>query len=182
MLQRIVLLMVFLLGNVSIISGQTITKSDTRVLLVELGKMLTVIPETKEECQALLQNIKAWQDKKLKELEGPKEFLRITAPPDKAQIIERPFVEGTVADSRAKVWVIVHPMAVSDYWVQPSVNVRENGTWKVQVYIGKGPIGIGEQFEIMAVANPKVELEEGNVLGGWPEAQWRSQVIEVTRR
>ncbi|OGW75357.1 MAG: hypothetical protein A2Z72_06960 [Omnitrophica bacterium RBG_13_46_9] len=114
---------------------------------------------------------------------GQEVNLRITAPLDKSQVPERPFIEGTVTDPNAKVWVIVHPMEVSDYWVQPAINVKEDGTWKVMIYIGRpGTIDIDKQFEIMAVANPEVRLSEGNVLGAWPEAQWKSQLIEVTRR
>lgn len=109
--------------------------------------------------------------------------LRITAPLDKAKVLERPYVEGTVADSNVKVWVIVHPMEVSDYWVQPSVTVKETGSWKVKIYIGRpGSIDVGKQFEIMAVANPKMSIKEGDVISGWPDAQAKSQVIEVTRK
>ena len=92
-------------------------------------------------------------------------------------------MEGTVTDSNVRVWVIVHPMEVSDYWVQPSITVKENGSWKVKIYIGRpGSVDVGKQFEIMAVANPKDNLKEGDVLSGWPEAQAKSQVIEVTRK
>ena len=181
--------MVFLVGTVSVLSGQTSTTMDApapalaRALLDELGSMLREIPETKEDCQALLKRIKDWQAKKLKELDEAPKMLRITAPPDKSQVLERPFVEGRVADPNVRVWVIVHPMEVGDYWVQPSVTIKEDGAWKVKIYIGRpGNIDVGKQFEIMAVANPKVELKEGKVLKGWPEAQWKSQVIEVTRK
>lgn len=109
--------------------------------------------------------------------------INITAPPDKTQVPERPFLEGTVSDAKAKVWVIVHPMEVSTYWVQPSVTVKEDGTWKVKIYIERtGTVDVDKQFEIMAVANPTEKLKEGDILGGWPEAQGKSQVIEVTRK
>lgn len=183
MLRKIAFLLVLFIGTTAVVSGETTAKMDARTLLVELGTMLKEIPDSIQECQALLLQIKAWQEKKLKELEAAKIMLRITAPPDKSEVPERPFVEGTVADPKAKVWVIVHPMAVSDYWVQPSVAVKEDGTWKVKIYIGRpGSIDVGEQFEIMAVANPKVKLKEGDVLSGWPEAQGKSEVIEVTRK
>ena len=183
MWRKLAFVMVLLMGAVSIASGQTSTKTDARALLTELGRMLTKTPETKEECQALLQTIKAWQEKKLKELKEPRAILRIIAPLDKAEVPERPLVEGTVSDPNAKVWVIVHPMTVSDYWVQPSVAVKEDGTWKVMIYTGRpGSIDVGKQFEIMAVANPKVKLSDGDILSGWPEAQWKSQVIELIRK
>lgn len=109
--------------------------------------------------------------------------IRIIKPKDGSSVDWRPFVEGAVADPNAEVWVIVHPMEVSDYWVQPSVAVKEDSTWKVKIYIGRaGNLDVGKQFEIMAVANPREKLLEGKILKGWPDAQWTSQVIEVTRK
>lgn len=175
------MIMVLLLGIVSFINGQTTNKMDPRALLTELDSMLTEIPATKEACEALLNHIKAWQEQKLRELTPPRAMLNITTPSDKAQVPDRPLIEGTVADPNAGVWVIVHPMEVSDYWVQPSVSVKEDGTWKVKIYVGR-PEDVGKQFEIMAVANPRAGLKEGDKHDGWPEAQWKSQVIEVTRR
>ena len=114
---------------------------------------------------------------------GQQGGIRITAPVDGAQVPERPLVEGTIADSNAEVWVIVHPMEVSDYWVQPSPTVKEDGTWRVKIYIGgPGNVDVGKQFEIMAVANPEVRLKEGDVLSRWPKAKWKSQVIQATRK
>lgn len=109
--------------------------------------------------------------------------IHITAPGDNEQVVERPIIEGTVSDTSAKVWVIVHPIEVSDYWVQPPVTMREGGTWKVQIHIGRpGTVDVGKHFEIVAVANPKNGLKEGDKLKGWPEAKWKSQVIEVARK
>ena len=109
--------------------------------------------------------------------------IHITVPGDNEQVVELPIMEGTVSDSTAKVWVIVHPMEVSDYWVQPPVTMREGGKWKVQIHIGRpGAVDVGKHFEIVAVANPKNSLKEGDKLKAWPEAKWKSQVIEVTRK
>lgn len=58
--------------------------------------------------------------------------VRVTAPPHGAEVPERPFIEGTVSHPKAVVWVIVHPMAVSDYWVHPATHVSEDGRWKVR--------------------------------------------------
>ena len=111
------------------------------------------------------------------------ENITIKSPSDGARVPERPIVEGLVMDKTAQVWVIVHPMETSDYWVQPKVTVRKEGLWRVQVYIGRpGNIDVGKHFEIMAVANPKQTLREGNVLGTWAEAQWQSEVIEIIRK
>jgi hypothetical protein len=184
MLRKIVFLMVFLVGTVSVVSGQTSTKMDARAVLTDLGRMLTEIPESTKDCQALLKKVKAWQVEqveKLKELEKPKFTISITEPKDEAFVPERPSVKGTISDSSAKVWVIVHPMRESKYWVQPSITVQDSA-WEVVAYIGKGETGVGERFEIMAVVNPKKELKAGDILPGWPEAQSKSQVIQVTRK
>jgi hypothetical protein len=110
------------------------------------------------------------------------QVVRITKPADNSQVAERPYIEGTVSDPNAIVWVIVHPMEVSECWVQQSVTVKENKTWKVQVHIGRaGDVDMGKHFEIRAIANPKEKLLEG-AAPCWPEAESRSQVIEVTRK
>lgn len=183
MLRKAAFLMVFFIGLLSVSNVQTSTKMDARTMLVELGKMLTEIPESTRDCQALLKKVKAWQVGKLKELEKPKLAISITEPTEGAAVPRRPFVKGTVSDPNAKVWVIVHPMATGNYWVQPSLTPKKDGTWKVMIYIGRpGADDVGKHFEIMAIANPKVKLKEGDVLSGWPDAQWKTQVIELTRK
>lgn len=109
--------------------------------------------------------------------------LRLIEPKHGDTVPERPYISGQVADSNAEVWVIVHPMEVSDYWVQPRTSVRADGSWKVSVYIGRpGSIDVGKRYEIRAIANPKQKLKEGDILSGWPEAQWKSEFIEVIRK
>jgi len=105
--------------------------------------------------------------------------LSITAPEDGASVPEKPLVRGIVADAAANVWVVVHPMEVPDYWVQPRVTVSGDGRWTVQVHIGRpGTEDVGRYFEVMAVA----QLDEGKVLPDWPGAQWKSRVLLWTRR
>lgn len=107
--------------------------------------------------------------------------LKITAPANNAQIAYRPFIEGTISNADATVWVILHPMAISVYYVQPPVTGRGDGTWKVQIYAGDQNAGIGDRFEIMAVVNPQQSLKEGQQLSAWPIASSKSNVIEVIR-
>ena len=111
----------------------------------------------------------------------PNRKITITAPCDAAKVAPRHFVEGIVVDPNAQVWVVIHPMEVADYWVQPSVTVREGGKWKVLCYFGEPGQHSGKPYEVMAFANPKQTLREGQVLPNWPEAQSKSQVIEVFR-
>lgn len=111
-----------------------------------------------------------------------KECIRITEPKDGASVPWRPYVRGTVNDANSTVWVIVHPMSVSTFYVQPPITVRDDGRWVVKIYVGRSGLDQGEHFEIVAVSNPKEKLREGLQLKDWPEAQCRSQFIEVTRK
>jgi len=116
-------------------------------------------------------------------VQKPTEQIRITSPSDGSAVPPRPYLEGTISDAHANVWVIVHPMETGAYWIQPTVDVREDGAWKTMLYLGRsGDIDLGKHFEIMAIANPKEMLNEADVLDKWPDAQWKSHVIEVIRR
>ena len=109
--------------------------------------------------------------------------IQITAPGDNASVDWRPTVQGTVSDPNATVWVVVHPVNTGGYWVQPSVGVDGDGKWRVQIYVGRAPdADVDVHFEIMAVAQPKANLKEGDVLSAWPTAEAKSQVIAVIRK
>ncbi len=111
--------------------------------------------------------------------------VRISSPKDNAAVPEQPVVGGTVSDARATVWVVVHPLekAVNtEYWVQPQATLNGDGTWTAQIYIGDpGDEDVGKQFLIMAVANPKQELTDDDVLTTWPAAAAQSNIVSVTR-
>ena len=107
--------------------------------------------------------------------------VEIVSPDDGGKVGHRPFIEGLVSKPSAEVWVVIHPLAVSQYWVQPRVTVRpDSGKWKVKVYVGD-PSSKG-LFEIRAVANPKIKLKEGMKLENWPETSAISNVVEVQRK
>lgn len=96
---------------------------------------------------------------------------------------ERPLVRGTCSDPQATVWVVVHPLEVGDFWVQPRVTTGSSGTWEVMIYIGRpGSVDVTKPFEVRAVANPRSSLKEGDVLSNWPGAQAISEVIDLTRQ
>src|SRR5713101_6938625 len=103
--------------------------------------------------------------------------IAVSHPTDGDAVEQRPLVEGKVSDSQAKVWVIVHPTETSKVWVQPPVDVKKNGTCKVQLYLrDPGRAHVGTRFSINAVANPRQELREptDDPLSGWPVAEAES--------
>lgn len=107
--------------------------------------------------------------------------ITITAPCEGAKVAPRHFVEGLVSNENAQVWVVIHPMEVADFYVQPTVTVREGGKWKVLCYFGEPGQHSGKRYEVMAFANPKEKMNQGKLLGNWPAAEAKSQVIEVVR-
>ena len=111
--------------------------------------------------------------------------LKITSPTDNQKVNMRTKVVGTVKDSDAVVWVVIHPLETSDYWVQPKVSKDTNATgeftWKVMAYFGD-ETSAGKEFEIKAVGNPEADLAEGDVLSDWPEAEYSSELVDVTRK
>lgn len=115
--------------------------------------------------------------------QGRQASVEIFTPKDGALVDSRLLVEGKSSSPDAEVWVIVHPTEVSNYWIQPRVTVRGNGQWTVQVYVGRpGDIDMTKKFELLAVANPKEHLREGEVLASWPEAEAHSDAIVVIRK
>lgn len=105
----------------------------------------------------------------------------ITTPVDGAKVPYNPTAEGTVSDDNAEVWVIVHPTAVDRSWVQPKPKISRGG-WIGPVYFGQRKREhVGQEFEVMAVANPFKPLREGMVLFGWPDAEAQSRIKRVER-
>ena len=107
--------------------------------------------------------------------------ITITDPTEGSKVVHREYVKGTVSDSHADVWVVIHPVETSDFWIQLPVTVKNNGTWKVKAYFGRAGKDIGKEFEIRAFANPVSALQEGKS-SNWPSSEARSDVIDVIRK
>lgn len=108
--------------------------------------------------------------------------IKIITPKDGALVAHREQVSGTVSDSSTAVWLVIHPLNTSDFFIQPPIMVRNDGTWKVMPYFGRSPSqDSGAQFEVRAFAKPATALKEG-VATSWPESAARSNVVEVSRK
>jgi len=107
--------------------------------------------------------------------------LSIVEPKNGASLPSVITVRGT-ASRNVKVWLIVHPTATSEYWVQAKVERYSDGEWLGEIHLGsRGSADRGKSFEVLAVAEPEKYLEEGMVLNGWPVSRWRSNIILVSR-
>jgi hypothetical protein len=107
--------------------------------------------------------------------------LRILQPRQGATVGERPIVQGTAPAPDTEVWLVVRPMALSDYWVQSVTPADEQCRWRIQARIGRPGQDVGQRFQVMAVVGARPEVREGQVLPGWPQAAQRSQMVEVIR-
>jgi hypothetical protein len=100
-------------------------------------------------------------------------------------------VQGTVSDPNARVYVLVHPTAWSDIWVQDPPLVDSAGNWRVNAHIGTAGEGIAQDFEILAIASNEnflVTLATGNWLrvgptgsDSIPQNTNRSNIVTITR-
>ena len=106
----------------------------------------------------------------------------ITSPADNARVAQREIVRGKVNNHNLHVWVIIHPMSGNQYWVQPKVTIKQDGQWSVQSHFGRPNMDSNENFEVKAVAEPLVQLKEGDILANWPVAKFSTSIIEVIRR
>jgi len=107
--------------------------------------------------------------------------ISMTEPADGSKVANRNYVKGIISNPNAEVWVVIHPVDTSGFWIQPSVTVKNSGSWKVKAYFGRsGSIDSGKEFEIRAFANPTGTFREGKT-HGWPKAAARSDVVDVTR-
>lgn len=116
--------------------------------------------------------------------------VNITDPQDGENITMQYLVRGTVSDPDAKVYVIVHPLRVSGMWVQKQPIVDGAGNWQASANFGTETLGIGERYELIALAindNFLVtwatgnSLSEGSKLTNLPRKTNRSNLITVTR-
>lgn len=115
---------------------------------------------------------------------GTAEQLTVTIqdPADSVQVAHRQEIKGKVSDPNADVWIVIHPIESSGFWVQPPVTVKDDGSWRVVVYFGEeGSKHVGTRFEVRAFANPIGNIAEGKTTQ-WPKATAKSNVIEVTRK
>lgn len=106
----------------------------------------------------------------------------ITDPKGGEEVPMGKVVRGTVSDATLQVYVLVHPLATNLWWVQRLPNVQSNGKWQSYCYFGTTERGVGEEFEIIAVASSDKNLyTEGQTLSDIPEGLPRSGIITVRR-
>ena len=108
--------------------------------------------------------------------------LEITSPSDGATVTMTELVRGTVSDPKLNVYVLIHPLTTNLWWVQNIPTVGPGGKWQSFCYFGTENLGIGEPYEIIAVATSKKKLyKPGDTLEIVPLDLLRSRIVTVRR-
>ena len=112
--------------------------------------------------------------------------INIISPVGESRVCWRTMVRGTISNPNLQVFVLIHPMATDKFWIQPIPTVSSNGKWEAYCYFGEPNIGIGEPFEIIAIASKNKKLfKEGSTLPSPmpdnPQILIRSDPITVIR-
>lgn len=118
-------------------------------------------------------------------LENPKQDapkLEITSSAEGATVTMTELVRGTVSDPKLNVYVLIHPLTTNLWWVQNIPTVGPDGKWQSFCYFGTENLGIGEPYEIIAVATFKKKLyKPGDTLEIVPLDLLRSRIVTVRR-
>ncbi len=133
------------------------------------------------------------EDREINELKqtkssGPEETkvdalkIEITSPAEGATVTMTELVRGTVSDPKLNVYILIHPLVTNLWWVQNIPTVGPDGRWQSLCYFGTENNGIGEPFEIIAIATTKQELyKPGDTLKTVPSDILRSTIVTVQR-
>ncbi|MBI4670844.1 MAG: hypothetical protein HY741_04140 [Chloroflexi bacterium] len=116
--------------------------------------------------------------------------ISINDPQDGTNVTLRYLAKGTVSDADAKVYVILHPLTVSEMWVQQTPIVDAQGNWQSTVIFGTDTLGIGDRYELIALATNDNflvswatgnSLSNGQVVTSLPRKSNRSNLATVIR-
>jgi hypothetical protein len=83
----------------------------------------------------------------------------VSEPKEGAEVGQRAMVKGKSVPVPEVVYVLVHPQSANTWWVQEFPLVQKDGNWSVNAYLGTESLGIGESFDIVALAT-----DEGPVM------------------
>lgn len=93
-------------------------------------------------------------------------------------------IKTTIPDNQIQnIYLLVHPTAVDNYYVQPALTNDMNGNWHVTPYIGQdNDSNNGEDFDIIVVVNTNPPLAVRQVLGAVPKAAFQSAPVNVIKK
>ena len=120
--------------------------------------------------------------RKIEQIRQGAATLRIMSPAEEASVRMTELVRGTVSDPKLNVYILIHPLTTNLWWVQNIPAVGPDGRWQALCYFGTENLGIGEPYEIIAIASSKRGLyKPGDTLKEVPSKLLRSKIVTVKR-
>ncbi|MBW8877322.1 MAG: hypothetical protein JF614_20345 [Acidobacteria bacterium] len=109
--------------------------------------------------------------------------VEITSPAESAVVDVEAMVKGKVSDAKTRVYVLVRPLKTRYWWVQRlPAPPSPDGTWQTLCNFGTPSEGVGEPYEIIAIASKtRLNLIEGKTLEDVPDSGTTSAVVTVKR-
>jgi len=110
--------------------------------------------------------------------------IQIESPQQNAEVTLTEIVKGKVSDPKMPIYVLVHPMSTNLWWVQNlPAPPNQDGSWQTLCYFGTENEGIGEYFEVVAIATGRTSrrLRAGQTLEELPKDVTRSDIVTVRR-
>lgn len=107
--------------------------------------------------------------------------IQIESPKQNGEVAMRDMVRGKISDPKVPVYVLVHPLKGNQWWVQPLPSpANQDGSWRTSCFFGAEIQGIGEEFEVLALATTE-KLKEGQIFKELPKCGARSDIVTVKR-
>jgi hypothetical protein len=82
----------------------------------------------------------------------------IDQPKDGAEVGQRALVAGKSTPVPRAIYVLVRARSTTTWWVQDLPGIDGEGNWSVKAYFGTTGLGLGETFDIIAVATSENSL------------------------
>ncbi len=131
-------------------------------------------------------NVTQFSTETHQDIQTTNQSINIISPTQGSHVCQRTTISGNISNPELQVFILIHPMATNKFWVQPIPNMRSDGRWEAYCYFGEPDQGVGEPFEIIAIASRNRNLfEEGRTLPSPlpnnPDIIFRSNPVVVTR-
>lgn len=89
---------------------------------------------------------------------------------------------ATSLSRTSHIYLLVHPLAVTDWWVQPRFIYDAPGKWHCTAQIGQSPNqNNGQEFELIVLVNPNPDLLPVKQLQNLPTSPSQSTSITLVK-
>lgn len=166
-----------------------VSELETRILRDENAELKTRIKELEDRLFQPLSEQVMESDVPLSQIKSPiplklagsvVDSLKLLVPENNSVVPSVFYVHGVFPDPSKDLWIIIHAMRTGEYHVKAKATVWQDSSWTAKISTEQTEnLNVGEQFELRAIANPRISMRKRDILSKWPEAQWNSQIIHL---